>query len=180
MQNMRYFPTLAASVVICLLVIIGLVPRAHAQQGIPFPPENTVLAGVGGLPGAGAMVGYVSPKRMYTREAVVYGVVIPSIRGRDGSAYVGVVIGGALRIIGTGETLGLIPPKKYDIDIGIRLGPALVFEFDESRADKNKRFNVAAEPFLRIARNLGKSQRTFYVEGGLIRPSLRLGIWFGI
>lgn len=162
------------------LVAVATALPATAQQGIPFPPENTVLIGVGGLPGLGAMAGYVAPARMYTREAVVYGDVIPSIRGRDGSAYVAVVIGGALRIIGTGETLGFIPPKKYDIDIGIRLGPSLVFEFEESRADKNKRFNVAAEPFLRFARKLGKQQRTFFAEGGLIRPTLRFGIWIGM
>lgn len=163
-----------------IALLLGMVAPAPAlAQESSFPPSSTVMAGIGGLPGLGVAVGYVAPGRMYTREAMVFGDAIIPRRTGDGSAYVAVVIGGSLRFIGIGETLGFLPPKKYDIDVGLRIGPSLVFEFDESRADKNKRFNIAAEPFARFARKLGPRQRTFYVEGGLIRPTLRIGIWFG-
>ncbi len=167
-------------VVIVVLATFTPVGITTAQERNPFPPQNTVLLAVGGLPGLGAMAGYVSPARTYTREAVVYGNVIIPIGEREGSAYIAAVIGGSLRLIGVGETLGFLPPKKFDIDVGVRLGPSLVFEFEESQAEKNKRFNIAAEPFARYARKMGKRQRTFYAEAGLIRPTLRIGIWLGI
>lgn len=165
-------------VIVCVIALCSVlaVPEASGQDARPFPPENTFLVGIGALPGLGVQLGYVSPGRTYTREALLFGNVIPR---NSGSGYVAVAIGGTVRIIGVGEALGFIRPKVYDLDVGVRLGPALVFEFDESRDDKNQRFNIAAEPFVRLSRKI-RSNRTWFAEAGLIRPGIRIGLWLGL
>src|SRR5690606_40465591 len=114
---------------------------------------------------------YLAPGRMYTREALLMGSVLP--RGSEGSVHVGVAIGGALRVVGALEALGMTRPRMFDVHVGLRVGPGLRFGFEELRADRNQRFNLVFEPFVRYTRNVG---RMIYFEAGLARPALRVGV----
>lgn len=132
---------------------------------------DNFLFGVGALPGVGLQGTYLAPGRMYTREALLFGSVVP--RGSEGSVHVAVAIGGALRIVGALEAVGMSRPRRFDVHVGVRVGPGLRFGFEEVRADRNQRFNLVFEPFIRYTRDIG---RRLYVEVGLARPSLRVGV----
>jgi len=148
--------------------------QAIAQSN---PPDELVvggdnlLFGFGALPGVGLQAMYVAPGRMYTREALLLGDVVP--RGRKGSVQFAVAIGAALRVVGSLETFGMTRPRMYDVHIGLRVGPGLRFGFEEVRADRNQRFHLVFEPFIRYTRSVG---RMMYVEAGLARPALRVGV----
>jgi hypothetical protein len=159
--------------VVLVVATVSLLP-ASAQPTIPdelVVGGDNLLFGFGALPGVGLQAIYVAPGRMYTREALLLGNVVP--RGREGSVQVAVTIGAALRVVGSLETFGMTRPQRYDVHVGVRVGPGLRFGFDEVRADRNQRFNLVFEPFIRYTRSVG---RMVYVEAGLARPALRVGV----
>ena len=71
------------------------------------------------------------------------------------------------------QVLLVARPRRFDVHFGARIGPGLLFRFDEDRPDRNQRFNLTFEPFIRytLSRN-----RLFYVEAGVTRPHIRAGI----
>lgn len=135
--------------------------------------EEFLQLGLGILPGAGLQAGYVDQKRMYTRDAAFYGHIQPGVFENDGSAQVSAAIGFSLRIIGLLETVNAINERTYDIDVGVRLGPGLTFAFDETPLQKNQRFSLTLEPVLRLSR--GQNRYRYYLETGIVRPSIRFG-----
>ena len=135
------------------------------------PGGNNVLLGLAGYPGIGVQASYVAPGRMYTREAVFLGDV--SRFTSTGSSQIAVVIGASLRIIGSLEVLGMARPRTYDVHIGTRIGPGLRFGFKEDRPDRNQRFNLIFEPFVRLTI---APRKLVYFEAGLARPKIRVGI----
>lgn len=135
------------------------------------PGGDNVLVGAGVLPGLGLQAVYIAAGRMYTREALLLGNVIP--QRVDGSLHAAAAIGAAVRIVGSLETLGMARPRAYDIHVGIRLGPGLRFGFDEDRSDRNQRFSLLFEPFVRYTRHW---RRMVYVEAGGARPTIRAGV----
>lgn len=154
-------------------VIPALKPSCAAQTATDelVPGGNNVLLGLAAYPGIGMQASYVAPGRMYTREAVFLGDV--SRFTSTGSSQIAVVIGASLRIIGSLEVLGMTRPRSYDVHVGTRIGPGLRFGFDEDRPDRNQRFNLIFEPFVRLTI---APRRLVYFEAGLARPKIRVGL----
>ena len=136
--------------------------------------DDVLMLGIGAIPGLGIQAGYVAPRTLYTREALLY-VDAKPFSGKEGSVQIAVVIGGSARIIGIAETLGAVGQRRFDLDFGLRLGPGLTFQFEQTRSSKNQRFSLAFEPFLRFSSVLGP-RRHYYVEAGVIRPLIRAGV----
>lgn len=144
---------------------------AQATTDELIPGGNNVLLGIAGYPGIGVQATYVAPGRMYTREAVFLADV--SRFTSTGSSQIAVAIGASLRIVGSLEVLGMARPRTYDVHVGTRIGPGLRFGFDEDRPDRNQRFNLIFEPFVRLTI---APRRLVYFEAGLARPKIRVGI----
>lgn len=144
---------------------------------MPPPRGAYVQAGLGAVPGAGIQVAYLSLRSFYTREVVLYADVSPSFGGGEGSVQPAASIGASLRILGTLRTVGNTVYGGYDVDVGLRLGPGLLFPFKESREAKNQRFSLFLEPFARLTRRL-PSGRLFFAEAGVQRPLFRAGFLF--
>jgi hypothetical protein len=159
---------------VSLLVLFVLIPAlsvaAQGSKNELVAGSNNVLVGFATLPGIGVQATYVAPGRMYTREALLISDL--SRLGSKRSSQVAVAIGGAIRIIGSLEVLGMARPRRYDIHAGVRIGPGLLFRFAEDKADRNRRFSLTFEPFVRYTISL---KRLFYIEAGVTRPNIRLG-----
>ena len=132
---------------------------------------DNVLIGIAGLPGIGVEATYIAPGRMYTREAVLYADL--SRFDSKASSQVAATIGASIRIVGALEVLGMARPRRYDVHVGVRIGPGLLFRFDEDKADRNQRFSLVLDPFVRYTLSL---KRLVYVEAGVSRPNIRMGI----
>lgn len=155
-------------VLAALLVLLPLAaPPATAQPSF-------VQVGAGALPGAGVAAGYVAPSRFYTVEGVAYAHRAPAFDA-GGDALVAAGVGGALRI---GEALRIVlgTGAGYEVDAGVRFGPGLFFKAEETRADKNQRFRLIFDPFVRVAVPLPR-QWALFAEAGAQRPALRAGVW---
>lgn len=162
---------LAAAVSLLLGASPSIPAAAQAgQSGQLVPSTDNVLLGLAAVPGIGVQATYVAPGRMYTREALFLGDV--SRLTSSGSTQIAVLIGASLRIVGSLEVLGMTRPRRYDVHVGARIGPGLIFGFDEERPDRNQRFNLVFEPFVRYTI---ESRRLLYVEAGLARPNIRFG-----
>lgn len=151
----------------------SLLPAALAQG------EGRIQAGVGLVPGIGVYGGYLSAHSFYTAEASVYADATPQFLGGEGSVLVSLGLGGAIRPLGLIRMIGNASATSYDIDVGLRLGPALFFAFNETKGTKNQRFNLFLEPFIRLTSRLARGN-TFFVEAGIQRPLFRAGLWFSI
>lgn|GEM_PF-491605 len=155
------------------LLVAGLSPAAHAQG------ESRIQAGFGLVPGVGVYGGYLSAHSIYTTEASVYADAAPQFLGGEGSVLVSLGLGGAIRPLGFIRMIGNASATSYDIDVGLRIGPALFFAFNETKSTKNQRFNLFLEPFIRLTSQLARGN-TFFVEAGIQRPLFRAGLWFSI
>ncbi|HET6569771.1 MAG TPA: hypothetical protein VFG50_17530 [Rhodothermales bacterium] len=162
-----------------LLLLAGgtLVGSAHAQA--PRTHAKRVQIGPGVLPGIGLQVGYVYPRSFYTTEAIVYADGSPGFAGGESNLQVSLGLGGAIRPLGLIRTIANMADTGYDLDVGLRGGPGLFFSSTETRVQKNQRFSLFLEPFIRITTRLG-TQQTFFAELGFQRPLLRAGFWFGL
>ena len=134
-------------------------------------PGTYFLVGPAALPGAGITVSSIKVGRFVTREAS-FSVGYRS--SRQGSLRTVGTLGGAVRILGARQTFFSEPRRSLDLDVGFRLGPAILFRFEETAIEKNKRFTLVADPFVRIAL---QSRALFSLELGIHRPALRAAIW---
>ena len=149
------------------------VTRSAAQPN-PSAPSRSIQAGIGVLPGIGVQVGFIDQERMYTRDVVFQAHLQPGLFENSGNVQISGVIGASLQIFGILETIGAIEPRTFDIHVGARIGPGLTFAFDESSLEKNQRFSLTLEPVARAIQTIGG--RFYYVEVGIVRPSIRFGM----
>ncbi len=154
-----------------LFLVVALTPAA-AQT----PLGKQVQVGAAGLPGVGLQAGYLAAQNFFTREINLV-ADLSSFRS-NGDVQTALAIGGSVRIMGIGRTIGNAYYRGWDLDVGARIGPGLLFEFRESRADKNRRFSLFLEPFVRVVARPGRT--AFYAELGAQRPVLRAGFWIPV
>ncbi len=152
-------------------ILLAAAPgRVVAQE----PSGPWLQAGAATFPGVGVQAGYVSAGALHTRE--VTAIVDVRAFSRDATAQVTTTIGGAVRLLGVGRTIGGVPYRGFDVDLGIRLGPALTFQLEgEDRVFRNRRFNLFLEPFARWT--VVVKRRLLFAEVGMHSPALRLGAW---
>ncbi len=154
-------------------MLLLALPAARAQ---PLQTSGNLQLGVGLLPGLGAQVGYLSPGAFFVTEGLVFVDGVPPFLGGEGTVQVSVGGGGAIRTLGIARLFSEESFTGYDVDFGARFGPALAFGTDETRADKNRRFSLFFDPYLRFVTRPGE-RFTFYVEAGAQRPLVRGGLW---
>ncbi len=135
--------------------------------------------GAAGLPGVGIQLGYVDAGDIFTREALVYADVRPRFKSDSETLLISAGVGVSIRIVGGLETVELITPRIWDFHVGVRFGPGLLFRRNETPAEKNQRFSLFLDPFLRFTVAPGGRQ-TYFLEAGVHRPSLRAGVWLRI
>ena len=161
---------------VVLLLGVAMPPQVRAQIGVAAQPQLQV--GLGGLPGAGVQIGYLTARSFFTVESVFYVEgTLPAFG--EGNIHFSAGFGGAVRIFGLSRLLGSTAwyVNVYNVDLGLRIGPSLAFAQNETLADRNKRFSLFFEPFLRIAPSVAEGWALF-VEVGPQRPSVRLGaLW---
>lgn len=161
-----------------LLLISGSITRL-AQAQAPRAHVKRLQIGAGLLPGIGLQGGYVYPRSFYTTEALVYADGSPGFAGGESNLQVSLGLGGSIRPLGIIRTIGSMADNGYDLDIGLRGGPGLFFSSTETRVEKNQRFRLFLEPFIRVTSRL-RTRQTFFAELGFQRPLLRAGFWFGL
>ncbi len=135
----------------------------HLQIGPAFVPDY------------GLQLGYVSLRSFYTREVVLNFNTSPF--RSDGNVQISGGLGGSIRILGISRTIGNAAYRGFDVDVGLRFGPGLVFAFKETRSSKNQRFSLFGDVFTRLTSTLGR-HTVWYLEAGLHNPSFRAGVWF--
>lgn len=145
---------------------------AHAQE----PRGGYAQVGLATFPGAGIQAGYVTAESFFTRE--LNAVLDVRDFGPEATAQVATTLGGAIRVLGIGRTIGGVRYRGVDLDVGMRVGPALSFRLREDRAFRNRRFNLYLEPFVRWT-GLVK-RRLLFAELGVHAPVLRFGAWWKI
>lgn len=150
-------------------VFVLLAPGARAQA----PEGAHVQIGPAGLPGVGLELGVLAAQDFFTRELNL--VTDLSAFRSDGNVRTALALGGAVRLLGIGRTIGNVAYRGFDVDVGLRIGPGLLFEFREDRASKNRRFQLFLEPFARWSARAGR--HILFVELGAQRPVLRAGFW---
>ncbi len=166
------------STLLGLLFVLILFPeRASAQR--TEPRGSFLQLGTAALGGYGLQVGYVNAKDFFTREVLVLGDVSTAFDPGQGSNQVVFMIGGALRVFGFERTIGNVPYRGFDFDLGFRIGPGLSFSTRETRATKNRRFNLFLEPYLRFSFGFGLLN-AFFLEAGTTRPYMRAGMWIRV
>lgn len=163
---------LQAAVLACLLH--PLVADAQIMRS----PDKIQL-GAAALPGVGLQLGYVDAGDILTREAVVYADMRPQFGRDDEALQVSAAVGVSLRIVGGLETIGVLHPRIWDVHAGLRFGPSLLFRRNETLAEKNQRFSLFLDPFLRFTVQ-PRERLIYFLEAGLQRPSIRAGVWLTI
>lgn len=164
------------ALLVVLFLGIGAGSEVRAQIGVA--PQPRFQIGLAGLPGGGTQVGYITARSFFTTESVFYAEGTPPALGR-GALQVSAGFGGAVRLFALSRLLGTTAryANRFDVDLGLRLGPSLAFAEGETTADENKRFSLFLEPFLRVAPSLGETWALF-VETGTQRPYVRAGaLW---
>lgn len=155
------------------LVLLGAPARTAEAQGAASPLR--LQLGPGFFPDAGVQVGFVAPRGFYTTEGVLYvDATAPFSEERRRVRATGVV-GGAVRLVGIMNYFRE-QALPYHVDLGLRLGPGLRFKARETRAEKNQRFRLVFEPFLRFTYAFERGF-TVFTETGSARPYLRAGLW---
>ena len=149
-----------------------LLPAAFTEARAQLDDGTYAFAGPAFLPGAGVAAGSVVVGRFVTREVWLSGSYRSSA---SGSVRAIGTVGGAIRLLGARRTVLQLPVGVYDIDLGMRLGPSILFRFEETAIDKHKRFTLVAEPFLRVIADRGTP---FSLEVGIHRPAVRGAVWF--
>lgn len=162
----------------CLL--LSLIPaRAQAQEeALPKqePRGAQVQFALSTMGGNGAQIGLVSARTVYTREVMVLSDLDPLWRDIDRRARVVVLPGISLRMFGFERLIGGAAYRGFDVDIGLRAGPGLTFDTDETSAERDRRFELVVEPFLRLT-SAGSGRLAWLLEIGSTRPALRFGVW---
>jgi len=160
-----------------LLFSISAQCTAYGQQ---LEPSGTfVHAGIAAGGGAGVQLGFVNAKDFFTREVTVLADLLAAVDPESGSNYVVVTLGGALRLFGFERTIGNVAYRGYDVDLGLRVGPGLSFSTRETRSQKNRRFDLILDPYVRISVST-RLIKVLFLEAGTTRPRFRLGTWIQI
>ena len=136
-------------------------------------------AGLAAVGGVGVQIGFVNAKDFVTREVTVLADLLTAVDPESGNNQVVVTIGGALRLFGFERTIGNEAYRGYDVDLGFRIGPGLSFSTRETRSEKNKRFRLFLEPYVRISVST-RLIKILFLEAGTTRPCVRLGTWIHI
>ncbi len=156
------------------LLAASLTPALSASG--QAPAGRYLQLGPAGVPGLGLQVGFVAARTVITRELNL--VADLSSLGSEADVQLAAAVGGAVRLLGIGRAIGNSYYRGWDVDLGMRIGRGLLFGYGESRASKNRRFNLFLEPFVRIvARPRGV---LFFAEIGAQRPGIRAGAWIGL
>ncbi len=150
-------------------------PTSHSQPA----PGDIIQIGPAAIPNVGMQIGYVAAGPAFTREASGYIEVVPRFRSNREALHVAAGLGAGVRIIGTLETLTLITPRAWDVHLGFRFGPGLVFAREETRGARNQRFSLFLEPFVRFITTI-RGGTVYFLEVGIQRPAIRAGIWIHI
>jgi len=133
--------------------------------------------GIAGWPGIGIQVAYIDSRTVYSLETVLQIDYDPfatrSMLHVAGSAGVALLPLNIWRTIGQAD-------YGYDLDLGMRLGPRIVFVDNPTRADKNQQFGLFIDPFLRFRWRTSALARFWYFEVGATRPVLRVGVWLAV
>jgi len=159
-----------------LVVAAGLAsPVVVSAQA---PPGFYIQTGPTLIGGAGWQVGVVRTSRMFSREGLLVSDLEPLLRKSTEQARVALLVGAAVRLTGVERTIGNVPYRGFDLDVGVRAGPALSFSSRDDAIARNSRFSLLVEPALRIT-HMRDSGRIWYLELGTVRPSLRIGVWLG-
>lgn len=161
-----------------LALAVNCLPAAQRTSAQAIRFSDTIQLGAGALPGVGVQVGYLDVGDIFTREATVYGHLRPRFGSDDEELQVSAGVGVALRIIGGLETLTLINPRIWDLHVGMRFGPSLLFRRNETLAEKNQRFSLFLDPMIRFT--LSRGRQTYFLEGGVQKPTIRAGVWLRI
>ena len=156
-----------------LVLWSGVPSEAEAQIGVG--PTSQLQIGLAGLPAGGVQFGFVRARSFLTTESFIYAEGTPPAFG-EGRLQLSAGFGGAVRLFGLSRLLGSTAwyVATYNLDLGLRLGPSLAFAERETTADKNQRFSLFLEPFLRFAPGLNEDWTLFF-EAGTQRPYVRLG-----
>ena len=150
---------------------------APAQSFGSEPLERSVQVGPAVLPGLGLQASYIQPRSFYTTESAFYVNASPPFIGGESSLLISGGFGGSLRILGGLTTLEMANYEGYQLDLGLRFGPALRFVLgDETRTQKNTRVRLFLEPFTRFTWQV-EGGRTLFAEIGMHDPFLRAGFW---
>lgn len=167
--------TAKRSALVLLTTSVLLGPPAAAQDQVS---ARVLQIGPGVWPGLGAQLGVVRPRTIYALEAILYldGRLGPG--NRRSSLQVSGGFGAALRPLGIVRAIGNAE-YAYDVYLGIRFGPSLLFMARPTRSDKNRQFSLFLDPYVRFCTRFLRRQ-TAFVELGAIKPSLRFGLWVDI
>ena len=165
----------------CLLTALVLVAAGLVKPGTvsaQAPPGFYIQTGPTIVGGAGWQVGVVRIGQMFAREGLIVSDLEPLLRKSTEQARVALLVGASVRLTGIERTIGNVPYRGFDLDIGIRAGPALSFSSRDNAIARNSRFSLLVEPAVRIT-HVRPSERVWYLELGTVRPSLRVGLWLG-
>ncbi|MEM1057581.1 MAG: hypothetical protein AAGI52_18845 [Bacteroidota bacterium] len=160
---------------IAALLVLGLAGPASGQGALGDQPRLYVGGGFG--PGFG-VVGTASLPTIsvVTREVVVYADYVPRVTGGSGRLLTAVGVGGSVRLVRAYDVVMDRPASRYDLDLGLRIGPSFYTAFFEQTAESRSRaFSVMLDPFARGTYRLGGG-RVVFAEIGTQAPTLRAGL----
>lgn len=140
------------------------------------PFGSRIQLGLSVMGGRGLQVGAVSARTVFTREVQLLTDLEPLVRDVNRQARVVLLPGVSLRLLGFERLIGGARYRGFDVDAGFRAGPGLTFSENETEADRNRRFELVLEPFLRVSA-AQTNRLAWMVELGSTRPALRAGVW---
>ena len=132
-----------------------------------------VQLGLGAWPGAGIQLVYVQAQSVYSLEILVS--IDTELWKERTPIYLSSGVGTAIRPLGILRVIGQAN-YPYDLDVGIRFGPALTFLKSPTREEKNRQFSLFLDPYIRYTHQIGKP--IAFLEIGAQRPSIRAGFGF--
>ncbi|MBT3448274.1 MAG: hypothetical protein HOB33_10095 [Bacteroidetes Order II. Incertae sedis bacterium] len=159
-----------------LLLILFFLPSSALFARQQAPRGEYVQVGAAISPGYGLSVGMLSVQSIYTREIQIISDLKPLFIDRGDQARVAALAGVSLRLLGVERLVGYGGYRGFDVDIGLRTGPGLSFSTRDTRVDKNKRFVLLVEPYVRFSHAL-KNSSALVLEAGTASPYFRLAVW---
>ena len=161
-----------------VLILATLPSRAQEADLTPLlsaPRGPHIQLALATLTGNGLQIGALSARTVYTREVMVLADLDPLWRDTPRRARVVLMPAVSLRLFGFERLVGGAAYRGFDVDLGLRAGPGLSFAANETTEERNRRFELVIEPFLRLTMATGR-RMTWLVEVGSARPSFRLGM----
>ena len=159
-----------------LLLLLFLLPSSALVARQQAPEGEYVQVGAAISPGYGISAGILSVHSIYTREIQIISDLKPVFIDRGEQARVAALAGVSLRLLGVERLIGYGGYRGFDVDIGLRTGPGLSFSTRDTRVDKNRRFVLLVEPYVRFSHALSNTG-ALIVEAGTASPYFRLGVW---